>query len=402
LWTFRVLAAAGVAAVTLGCTPAPGQSASAPRLTSPSPQALNPADSKAADLRTRLDLLLGEHVIVIAKETSAARRGAEYASYLHLLTSNGNDLTELVRSALGDTAAARFDQIWSAQNDHLVNYTIGLVTHNKSQATAAMSGLATAFVPQFSQFLSTAIQVPQGPIAQLAIEHVADTKAVIDDQVAQNYPKMYSDLHTAYAQASLIGDALGPTIAQKFPDKFPGSASSQAADLRVSVSNLLQENLYLATMATSAAAGGRRSEQAAAVGALAANVQAIGNLFSGLFGASAAAQLEEIWAARNVAMVAYAAASTDGARQSALSQLNSGFIPRFSGFVQDSAPVAPTALGPAIVAQVDSTITVIDDQRLKSLARLAADDRSADASMEVVADLIVSGVVAKLHTRFAS
>ena len=109
--------------VLIGCTTSHPSSASGPRLASGSPAVSNPAESKAADFRTRLDLLLGEHVILIAKESSAAgtgRGGDEYAGYLHLLTSNGNDLTELVRSALSDAAATRFDQIWRAQNDNIV------------------------------------------------------------------------------------------------------------------------------------------------------------------------------------------------------------------------------------------------------------------------------------------
>src|SRR4029077_12784258 len=96
----------------LGCTSSGGPSASAPPAASPSPVALNPAETKAADLRTRLDLLLGEHVIAIAKESAAAGRSDEYSSYLHLLTSNGTELTDLMRSAFGDRAAATFDLIW--------------------------------------------------------------------------------------------------------------------------------------------------------------------------------------------------------------------------------------------------------------------------------------------------
>lgn len=396
---FRVISGAALAALTLlSCTTSQGSTASASRLASASPVVLSPADSKAADFRTRLDLLLAEHVIVIAKESSAAGRGGEYTSYLRLLTSNGNDLTELVRSALGDTAATRFDQIWSEQNDHFVNYTIGLVTHTKSRVDDAMSGLVTAFIPQFSQFLSVSTQIPLDPIMQLAHQQVFETKAMIDDQVAQNYSKMYADLRTVYAQASQIGDALAPRIAQKFPDKFPGNASSQAVDLRVSMNSLLQEHLYLATMTTSAATEDRGVEQSAAARALADNADALGRLFSGFFGVSVGTQFDQIWAAKNTAMVGYASASTSAAKQSALSQLNDAFVTRFSGFVQESTGL--TTLRPAIEAQVATTITVIDDQRSRSLAGLATDDRSADASMEVVADLITGAAVAKLRARF--
>ena len=393
--TFRVLAATLAALTLFACSTSRGPVASGTRLTSPSP---NPADSKAADLRTRLDLLLGEHVMVIAKESSAAHRADEFAGYLHLLTTNGSDLTDLMRSALGGTAAARFDTIWSAQNDYLVHYTIGLVAHDKSKSDAATASLVNGFVPQFSQFAADTAQIPLGPIAQLVMQHALQTKAVIDDQVAQRYPRMYADLHIAYGQAALIGDALAPRIAKEFPDKFPGNASSKAVDLRVSVNTLLQEHAYLSTMATSAAVRGRSAEQVAAVGGLTDNTNTFATLLKDLFGSSAAIQFDQIWPAKNAAVIAYATASAGAARQRALSQLTGVFVPRFSGFVQSWTGLS--AFTPAVDSQVQGTIAVIDDQRSKSLAGVAADDRSAEASMELEADLIAAGAIAKLPKRF--
>ena len=393
--TFRVLAATLAALTLFACSTSRGPVASGTRLTSPSP---NPADSKAADLRTRLDLLLGEHVMVIAKESSAAHRADEFAGYLHLLTTNGSDLTDLMRSALGGTAAARFDTIWSAQNDYLVHYTIGLVAHDKSKSDAATASLVNGFVPQFSQFAADTAQIPLGPIAQLVMQHALQTKAVIDDQVAQRYPRMYADLHIAYGQAALIGDALAPRIAKEFPDKFPGNASSKAVDLRVSVNTLLQEHAYLSTMATSAAVRGRSAEQVAAVGGLTDNTNTFATLLKDLFGSSAAIQFDQIWPAKNAAVVAYATASAAAARQRARSQLTDVFVPRFSGFVQSWTGLS--AFTPAVDSQVQGTIAVIDDQRSKSLAGVAADDRSAEASMELEADLIAAGAIAKLPKRF--
>jgi len=394
LTILRALAAALAALALAGCTISGGPTASGTRTTPPKP---NPADSKAADFRTRMDLLLGEHVLVIAKQSSAARRTDEFTSYLHLLTSNGNDLTELVRSAMGSTRGNQFDKIWSAQNDYLVNYTIGLVTHNKSKADGAMRSLAGGFVPQFSQFVSTAAEVPLDSIEQLTTQHVLQTKAMIDDQIAQSYPRMYADLRLVYAQASRLGDEFAPKIAKKFPDKFPGNPSNSAVDLRVKMNNLLQEHAYLETMTTSAAIGGRTAEQAAAGGALGENTNALGALVSDVFGASAGIQFDQIWAAKNAALIGYAAAPTASARQSASKQLNEVFVPRFSGFVQTLTGVD---LRPAVESQIQGTIDVIDDQLSKSLAKLGSDDRSAEASMELIADLIAAGAVAKLPKRF--
>jgi len=344
-----------------------------------------------------MDLLLGEHVIVIAKQSSAARRADEFTSYLHLLTANGNDLTELMRSALGDNGGNQFDKIWSAQNDYLVNYTIGQVTHNKTKADGAMKNLVGGFVPQFSQFVSTAADVPLESIAQLTTQHALQMKAMIDDQIAQSYPRLYADLHLVYTQAFRLGDGFAPQIARRFPDKFPGNASSLAVDLRVSVNSLLQEHAYLTTMTSSAGIGGRVAEQKAAAAALSENTNALGAVFSDLFGASAGIQFDQIWAAKNAAVIGYASAATAAAREGASKQLTEVFVPRFSGFVQTLTGVT---LRPAVESHIQATIDVINDQLSKSSAKLGAGDRSAAAFMELVADLVAAGAVAKLPLRF--
>jgi hypothetical protein len=252
-------------------------------------------------------------------------------------------------------------------------------------------------VPQLSQFLATSTEIPLDPITQLTTQHVFETKALIDDQFAQSYSRAYADLRVVYSQASRIGDALAPKIAQKFPDKFPGNPSSKAVDVRVSMNNLLQESLYLLTMTTSAAAGGRAAEQAAAARALGDNADDLGTLFSTLFGQSIGTRFDQVWAARDSATIAYSAASNAAAKQSALSQLAGDFVMQFSGLVQDSTGLSSTTFGPAIGAQVEATIAVLDDQRLKSWAKLGGDDRAANSSIQSVADLIAIAAVARLR-----
>jgi hypothetical protein len=388
-----------VAVTLVSCTATPRSAASTASPASPSPVVLNPADSKAADFRTRFDLLLGEHVMAIAKESSAAGRTDEYTSYLHLLTTNANDLTELVRSALGDTAATSFDQIWSAQNDYWVNYRIALVTHNNDRASKMIVNLVVSFVRSFAQFFIDA-SVPASSIAPLIQEHVLEIQAMIDAQNAQSYPTMYPDLQKAYAHASRIGDEIAPAITQKFPDKFPGNASSPAADLRASLNSLLQEHQYLATMATGATAAGRSAERAAAATVLADNARQLGTLISGVLGTPIGTRLAQIWGGEDTALIGYASASTAASRQSALSQLNDTFVMQISSFVQDSTGLASSR--PAIAAQAEATIKVIDDEKSKSWANLGPDDRSAEASMEAVADLITGAIVTKLQSRFGA
>jgi hypothetical protein len=390
-----------VAALTqFSCSTSSGSQASATRVSSPTPAAVNPADSKAADLRTRLDLLLGEHLIVVAKESAAAvAHNDEYTPYLSLLTS-ASDLTDLMRSAFGDTAAGQFQTLWGMQDGYLIDYAIGLVTHNQSKSNGAISGLITGYVPQISQLLTASSQLPLDPTTQLITEQVLETQRMIDDQVAQNYPKMYADLHIAYAQTSRIGDALAPKIVRKFPDKFPGDPSNAAADLRASLNELLQEHAYLATMAGDAATGGRASELPAALKALSDNADSLGTLFSGVYGTSAATQFDQLWAARDVAITAYAEAGDAAAKQSPLSALTDTFVSQFSGFIQDSTGLRTAVSSTSIRAQVQATIKAIDDQKAKAFAQLAADDRTAASEMQPIADLITAATAAKFPTRF--
>jgi len=341
---------------------------------SPSP---TPANSKAADLRTKLDLLLGEHVMVVAKQaTAAANKTDEHSAYTSLLIANTNSLVDLIRSAYGNTASTQFEKSWGIQNGYLVDYTIGLVSHNDAKSNGAKSGLANGFVPEFAKLITSLTQIPVDQVTQLETRQLTAMQAVIEDAAAQSYPKMYVDLRAVYAITSGVGDLLATRTAQMFPDKFPGDPASKAVDTRVSLNVLLQEHSYLATMTTDAAAAARTPEQAGAAAALGANADALGKLFTAMAGAGAGNQIAQLWGARNSDLIAYATSGDATARQN----LSEKFITRLYG-------VAPLASDTAR-DQVLSTIKVIDDQRAKNFKLVAGDDRAAAAGMQAVADRI--------------
>jgi hypothetical protein len=392
-----------VAIASIACSNlSSGPPASGSRLSSPSQAASADVDSKAADLRARLDLLLGEHVIVIAKDSLAAtaNRADEYAGYATLLTINGNDLGAVMNSAFGASAAAKFDQIWAMQTTYFVDYTVGIASHNADKSSGAASGLVNGFVPAFAQFMNSMTSIPLDPITQLAIEEVLEIKAIIDDQAALNNAKMFVDLHKAYAQATRLGDALAPAIAQTFPDKFPGNPAGKAVDFRVSLDTLLQEHAYLATMTTSAATAGRSTEQAAALTALAANADSLGTLFSSVFGATIGTRFDQVWGARDAELVVYAGNGDAATRQSALDSLTSSFVAQFLSLVHDSTDLTGAEISNAVQSQVADTIKVIDDQRSKSIKVVAADDHTAAAATNPIGDLIATATVAKLPLKF--
>jgi hypothetical protein len=353
-----------------------GNSASKARTSSPAATA-NPADSKAVDLRVRLDLLLGEQVMVVAKQAAAAAsHNDEYTGYATLLTTNGNDIVAVIGSAFGNQAAAQFKQAWDIQNGYLVDYTIGVVTHNAAKANGAMSGLQDGFVPQFAQVMASLTQLPVGTMTRDSTQRVNEMKTVLDDELAQSYATMYPDLHSAYMDGSAIGDALAKRIAQLFSDKFPGEPVSKAADVRVSLNALLQEHAFLATMATDAVVGARAADGAAALGALADNRKTLVTVLGGVLGAAAEARFADVWATVDAGLIAYASSGDAGAA----SRLSADFASHTSALVPAAAETARD--------QVLATIKVIDDQRAKTYKEVAGDDHAAASAMLPLADRI--------------
>ena len=364
----RLVALGFLGIVLLACSSSGGANASPGSGESSAP---NVAGTPAADLRTQLDILLGEQVMIVAKESAAAvNHSDEYASYTALLTTNLTDLTNHMRRAFGNTAATQLADAWRMQNNYLVDYAIGVVTHNDSKSNGAMSGLTTGFVPQFAQAVSEASQLPLDPVTQLTKQQVAEDKAFIDDVFAQRFPAFYKNLHAAYAQTSRLGDAIATQIALKYPDRFPGDPSAQPVDARVTLNLSLQEHSYLATMATDAVVADRAAEKTAATAALATNADSLRAAFP-----AAGTGFDKVWAARDAALLAYA--SGDAASKSALTDT----------FVRDFGALGHVGHA-AVTAQTGATIKVIDDQRAKSSKTLADDDRAAATAMQPIADSI--------------
>jgi hypothetical protein len=365
-----VLVLAACTPGSTGSTPSPSPSSS------PAPTA-RPADSKASDLRTQLDLLLGEHAMLVAKQAVAASNHTdEYSGYLTLLASNTNSLADVIRSAYGNTAANQFAQGWGIQNGYLIDYTIGVVTHNDAKSNGAMSGLVNGFIPQFAQVITSLGQLPVDSVTQLETAQLADFKATIDDEISQSYGQLYVDVRTAYAHSSRIGDVLAVRIAQQFPDKFPGDPTINAVEARVSLNELLQEDSYLTTMVSEAGIAGRGNEAANALGAVAGVRADLSAVIGFLLGPDARTGFPGVWGIRDADLFGYANSSDGGTRQ----RLTGSFVTQFSALTH-----APAA---AVRDQMIATLKAMDDQRAKAYKNVAGDDRAAAAAMQTIADHI--------------
>ena len=363
-------------------------------------------DSAAADLRTKLDLALGEHIIFASKATSAALggRSAEFAAYGDLLNKNGTDIGAMIGSVYGAPAADQFNKIWSAHNGFFVDYTTGVAKKDKAMQDKAVNDLTTIYVPQFADFISGATGLPKDAVTALTTAHVLQTKALVDDQAKGDWKAAYADLRKAFAHMQMIGDAIAPAIAAKFPDKLAGDATNKGVGFRVALNGLLQEHLYLATDATDAALAGRADEFAAAGDALNTNGTDIGAAIGSLYGTAAGDAFNKIWSAHNGFFVDYTTgvAKKDQAMQDkAVSDLTTIYLPQFATFLAGATDLPNDALTGLIKDHVLTTKAVVDAQAKGDWAATAAADRMAGQHMESIGDPLAKAIVAKLPAKFS-
>ncbi|GAC1332235.1 MAG: hypothetical protein NVSMB17_11130 [Candidatus Dormibacteria bacterium] len=364
-------------------------------------------DSKAADLRTKFNLLLGEHLILASKATGAALGGRadEFKAYGTLLNTNGTDLGDMVGAAYGDAAKTQFNGIWSAHNGFFVDYTTGVAKKDKAMQDKAVKDLTETYIPQFSKFIAGATGLPEATVADLTKTHVLTTKDIVDKQGAKDYAGEAAAVRKAYAHMEMIGDPVSEAIAAKKSDLFPGDAKNKGVDARVKLNLLLQEHLYLASYATGSALGGRSDEFKAFGGSLNDNGTDLGDVIGSVYGDAAKTKFNGIWSAHNGFFVDYTTgvATKDKAKMDkAVMDLTGTYLPQFSEFIAGATGLPTAAVSDLTKTHVLTTKDVVDAQGAKDAAGAANKDRAAAQHMEMIGDPVAKAIVAKNPDKFKS
>jgi hypothetical protein len=180
------------------------------------------ADSPAADLRSALDQLLGEHVQLAVDATNAALNGRtdEFNAAAAALDANSVDISQAIASVYGEDAGEAFLGLWRSHITMVVDYTVATAPKDMAKQDQAINDLVQ-YSQDFGAFLQSANpDLPQDAIAGLVKHHAVTLKDVIDAQAAGDNGKAYMALRTAYSHMAEIAKALATAISKQFPDKF--------------------------------------------------------------------------------------------------------------------------------------------------------------------------------------
>ena len=255
------------------------------------PSTTTGAGTKSIGLRTALNKLLGEHVILAANATNAALGGRndEFKAAAYTLDANSVALSKAVGSVYGTDAENAFLPLWRKHIGFFVDYTQGVAANDKAKQDKAVNDLI-GYTKDFGAFLNSANpNLPADAVANLVKDHVVGLKSVVDAQAAKDYARAYTKQREAYQHMRMIADPLAGAIVKQFPDKFDGPSDSKSGDLHVALTALLQEHANLA------AVGGRNEEFKAAADALDGNSVDLSKAIGSVYGSDAEKAFLPLW-----------------------------------------------------------------------------------------------------------
>jgi hypothetical protein len=189
---------------------------------------LPPDQSSALDqpswrLRSELDRVLGEHVVLaVATLRAGAMNSPDFAAEAGALNGNSEDLTAAIATLLGGEAGRRFLSLWADHVDALVDYT-GLAASDDQTRRQAALGELREYEGELAAFLDEATggRVRTSDLATELLAHDQTLTRQADAVVNKDYPRAHELAYDCYQDmlvlARQLSGAFGETVAARLP-----------------------------------------------------------------------------------------------------------------------------------------------------------------------------------------
>jgi plastocyanin len=366
-------------------------------------QKVTPAEAvmtPAANVRVRLNQLLGEHVYLAARASGAALGGqqAGFQAAAGALDENSVDIAKVIGTAYGQEAEAAFLPLWRSHIGMVVDYVGGLAADDQAKQEKAVGDLL-GYTNDLAVFLNGANEnLPKDAVQGLVKDHVLTLKTVIDGQKARNQPVVYDGLRGAIAHMGKIADPLAAATAVKFSMALPGDPMAASVSYRVALNNLLAEHVYLAASASLGALGGNQAQFQAAANSLDANSVDVAKGIGVAYGPEAEAAFLPLWRAHIGMVVDYVGglAAGDQAKQDKAVGDLIGYTGDFAAFLSGANENLPKdAVQELTKMHILTLKDVIDAQKAGDAKKQFAPIRGAGGHMGMIADPIAQATAIK-------
>jgi hypothetical protein len=354
-------------------------------------------ETTAAQLRSRLAGLLGEHVYLAAATTGAIAGGRadEVSGASAAVAANSDAITANFAAIFGDEAGETFGPLWKRHVDLVAAYAQG--------SGSAVNDLAQ-YARDFGAFINSLVpSLPAEAVTSSVGMHEQTLRAVIDAQKAGNENEAYTALRAAAAHVNTMAGTLTGGIAKTDPDKIGGDPASKGAELLTTLNFLLREHVFLADGATNAVLGGRDGEFTAAGAALDANSEALVAAIAGVYGPEGGRAFSPLWKKHISFLVEYAKAVRDKYQPKADEAMGSllAYTEEFGAFINTASPkLTKDAVADLVKTHVLTLKDVIDAQAAKKWSEAFALARTAADHMAMIATGLATTIVAQFPQNF--
>lgn len=203
---------------------------------------------------------------------------------------------------------------------------------------------------------------------------------------------------------ALVAAACGEkaNTAAKGTPKVKASVTDGASVLRATLDAGLKEHVYLASMATENALGGRKAGFEAAAAALDENSVALSKAIGSVFGADAEKAFLPLWRSHIGFVVDYTSNFADKSKQDkAVSDLL-GYTQTFGAFLNGAIPALPKDAAAELVKTHILTLKdVIDAQQAKDYTKADSLLREAAHHMGMISSGLADAIVKQFPAKFA-
>ena len=341
------------------------------------------AGRSGADVRVALNLLLQEHVFLMAMASGAASsaRLDELGASLDAVDQNSVTLAEIVGAVKGQPAAQALLEAWRGVVADMIAYAQG----QQASAAADIDRRRPAI----------AAQLAMGELSASAADSVLRQRfqaqlSLADSIVSRDAAQSSQRLRSVAADSDDLARPLAAAIAVQAPALASPPTEGLDIDVRLSITRALQEHAYLTGAAIDAAADGRVADQHALVDAAAHNATELGTLLGSVYGPDMGNGFADRLRAESAALVSVAAG---GDRRQAASDLD-----RLRGELDHLLADANLLLPPGLVSQQlragDQPLLVAADAFVArdwptAYARLHESARQSQKPADTVAQSIV-------------
>lgn len=179
------------------------------------------SNTKAADLRAKMDSLLVEHAQLASANNIAIIAGTPESTQVAVqVDKNSNDLADLIGTYYGPDVRKKFYDSWKTQIAHLADYANAAKKNDKAGAATANQAL-TSDAQSIANLLTTANpQYSVGDLTTAFSDHTNNIKAITDSYFAKDYAAATAGIRTATAHVQKIGDYLTVGIVKQYPNQF--------------------------------------------------------------------------------------------------------------------------------------------------------------------------------------